>query len=35
MFSDPQLAVLPGQRHAAHQTAPHLLVAAIRAFLVD
>jgi pimeloyl-ACP methyl ester carboxylesterase len=29
-----QVAVLPGQRHAAHQTAPLLLAAAIREFLL-
>ena len=29
-----RLAVLPGQRHAAHQTAPHLLAAALRDFLL-
>jgi pimeloyl-ACP methyl ester carboxylesterase len=34
-FEDARLVVLPGQRHAAHQTAPHLLAAALRDFLLD
>lgn len=33
-LKDVRLAVLPGQRHAAHQTAPHLLAAALRDFLL-
>jgi pimeloyl-ACP methyl ester carboxylesterase len=28
-----RIAVLPGQRHAAHQTAPELLAAALRDFI--
>ena len=33
-FRDARVAVLPGQRHTAHQTAPELLVAALRDFLL-
>ena len=33
-FKDARLAILPGQRHAAHQTAPDLLAAALRDFLL-
>lgn len=34
VLKDARLAVLPGQRHAAHQTAPDLLAAALRDFLL-
>ena len=34
VFMHAQVIVLPGQRHAAHQTAPELLANAIRDFLV-
>jgi pimeloyl-ACP methyl ester carboxylesterase len=34
VFKDARLAILPGQRHAAHQTAPHLFAAALRDFLL-
>ncbi|HET8631310.1 MAG TPA: alpha/beta fold hydrolase [Thermomicrobiales bacterium] len=34
VFQNARVAVLPGQRHAAHQTAPDLLAAALRDFLL-
>jgi pimeloyl-ACP methyl ester carboxylesterase len=34
LFQHPHMSVLPGQRHAAHQTAPDLLANALRDFLV-
>lgn len=33
MLGDARVTVLPGQRHAAHQTAPELLAAALKEFL--
>ena len=35
VFRDTQVRVLPGQRHAAHQTAPALLANAVAALLVE
>jgi pimeloyl-ACP methyl ester carboxylesterase len=35
LFNDARVCVLPGQRHAAHQTAPQLLATALRDFLAD
>ncbi len=35
LFSNARITVLPGQRHAAHQTAPNLLAQSIRDFLLD
>ena len=35
LFSNARVAVLPGQRHAAHQTAPNLLAQSLREFLLD
>jgi pimeloyl-ACP methyl ester carboxylesterase len=35
LFKDVRIGVLPGQRHAAHQTAPDLLANALHDFLVD
>ena len=35
LFRFARIAVLPGQRHAAHQTAPDLLAQSIRDFLLD
>jgi pimeloyl-ACP methyl ester carboxylesterase len=35
VFKAARLSVLPGQRHAAHQTAPHLLAVALRDVLLE
>jgi pimeloyl-ACP methyl ester carboxylesterase len=35
LFNDAHIEVLPGQRHAAHQTGPETLAAALREFLRD
>ena len=35
LFNDARIAVLPGQRHAAHQTGPETLAAAVCEFLRD
>ena len=35
LFNDARIADLPGQRHAAHQTGPETLAAALRQFLRD
>ena len=35
LFRNAQIAVLPGQRHAAHQTAPNVLAQSLRDFLLD